>query len=297
MGQYLSKNRTARAMSELFNTPVSEGTVGAAAAAAGGNLHGFMGQVAERIVGAEVAHFDETGFRAAGTLHWLHSASTGLFTHLSCHRKRGREAMNAAAIVPNFTGVAVHDAWAPYDSYDQLTHQLCTAHVLRELIAVTDFHAATTGDADTESWCWAQRIIDALLLLQRQAATGPIDPAVLAQQRQLIERAARIGATSSPPGKVGNKHRALARRIHRRQGDYLRFTTNPIVPPDNNAAEREIRMAKIRQKVSGGMRTLTGARHFASLRSYIATTHKHGIGALDALTHLAAGQPWIPQGT
>jgi len=164
-------------------------------------------------------------------------------------------------------------------------------------IAVTDFHTAAHGQADTESWCWAQQVIDALLTLQRRVAAGPLDPTLLAEQRVLIDHAARIGIHSSPPGKVDAKHRALARRIHRRLDDYLRFTTNPAVPADNNAAEREIRMAKIRQKISGGMRTLTGAQHFASLRSYIATTHKHGIDTLAALTQLAKGQPWLPQGT
>jgi len=240
------------------------------------------------IAAADVAHFDETGLRAEAKLYWLHSASTELFTHLSAYANRGREGMDAAGIVPHFTGVAVHDAWAPYDCYDQLSHQLCTSHVLRELIAVTD----------TESWCWAQQVIDALLTLQRRAAAGPLDPTLLAEQRVLIDHAARIGSQNSPPGKVGAKRRALARRIHRRLNDYyLRFTTNPAVPADNNAAEREIRMAKIRQKISGGMRTLTGAQHFASLRSYIATTHKHGIDTLTALTQLPNGQPWLPQGT
>jgi len=170
---------------------------------------------------------------------------------------------------------------------------LCNAHLLRELIAVTDHHAAT---ADPASWCWAQQVIDALLAINTLTDTGPvpIDPTVLARNRTLIAHAALIAASASEPGKVAQKHRALARRIHRRLDDYLRFASNPIVPFDNNAAEREIRMAKLRQKISGGMRTLTGAQHFAALRSYIATTHKHGLGALDALTMLTTGNTWLP---
>lgn len=154
MGQYLSKNRTATAMAELFNTPVSEGTVGSATARAATDLDAFGIAVADRIAAADVAYFDETGFRAAGKLHWLHSASTAMFSAITCH-------------------------------------------------------------------------------------------------------------------KVGDKHRALARRLIARIEDYLRFATDPAVPWDNNAAEREIRMPKLRQKVSGGMRTLTGAQHFAALRSYV----------------------------
>src|SRR5665647_3162539 len=117
------------------------------------------------------------------------------------------------------------------------------------------------------------------------------------RRRELLVHAARIGATTPTPGPVGAKHRALARRIDRRIEDYLRFATDPRAPWDNNAAEREIRMAKLRQKISGGMRTLTGAQHFAALRSYLATTAKHGINGLDALTQLTTGNPWQPQMT
>ncbi|GAA4803672.1 hypothetical protein GCM10023353_02500 [Tomitella cavernea] len=108
-----------------------------------------------------------------------------------------------------------------------------------------------------------------------------------------MTHAARIGATESPPGTVGAKHRALARRITSRIDDYLRFAVDPQTPFDNNPAEREIRMAKLRQKVSGGMRTFIGAEHFAALRSYLATTAKHGIDGRDALTRLTSGDPWL----
>lgn len=295
MGQYLSKQRTAQALGELFNTPVSEGTVSAATARAAADLDGFCAAVRERIAAAAVAHFDETGLRADGRLHWLHSASTPRYTLITCHRRRGREAMDAAGVLPGFTGVAVHDAWAPYDTYPQLTHALCNAHLLRELVAVTEFHRYR---AELGSGCWAGRVIDNLLALKTLADTAvPVDPDRLAHHRTQIVDAARVGATESPPGTLGAKHRALARRITTRIGDYLRFAADPHTPFDNNPAEREIRMAKLRQKVSGGMRTLTGAEHFAALRSYLATTAKHGIDGLDALIRLTTGTPWIPQGT
>ncbi len=248
----------------------------------------------KKIAGADVAHFDETGFRADGKLHWLHSASTTMFTMITCHRRRGREAMNAAGILPEFTGIAVHDAWAPYDTYPQVTHALCNAHLLRELIAVTDHHARSP---DPTSWCWAAQVIDNLLAIKTMTEDGPLDPGRLAAHRELLVHAARIGAATPGPGPVGAKHRALARRIDHRIADYLRFATDPRSPWDNNAAEREIRMAKLRQKISGGMRTLTGAQHFAALRSYLATTAKHGIDGLDALTQLTTGNPWHPQTT
>jgi len=202
--------------------------------------------------------------------------------------------MNAAGILPNFTGIAVHDAWAPYDTYPQITHALCNAHALRELIAVTDHHGKSV---DPKSWCWAEQVIDNLLAIKTMTEDGTSDPDHLAACRELLMHATCIGTAMPTPGPVGAKHRALARRITNRIEDYLRFATDPRAPWDNNAAEREIRMAKLRQKVSGGMRTLTGAQHFAALRSYLATTAKHGIDGLEALIQLTTRNPWLPEST
>ncbi|MGH6630328.1 MAG: IS66 family transposase, partial [Burkholderiales bacterium] len=130
------------------------------------------------------------------------------------------------------------------------------------------------------------------------AGTEP-DPTALAKHIRAIRNAATIGAddhaNDTRLGKrLANKHRALARRIRDRHGDYLAFATDPAIPFDNNAAEREIRMPKLRQKVSGCMRTLTGARRFAKLRSYLNTTKKHGINPIQALSRLTEGNPWMP---
>jgi transposase len=121
------------------------------------------------------------------------------------------------------------------------------------------------------------------------------NPAAPAEHTRLIRDAAVIAANDrTDQTEIGNKHRALARRIRDRHANYLAFATDPAAPWDNNAAEREIRMVKIRQKVSGCLRTLTGAHHFAAIRSYTATTAKHGLNLYDALTQLATGNPWLP---
>jgi len=124
-----------------------------------------------------------------------------------------------------------------------------------------------------------------------------IDETLLIDQTRLIRDAALIATAHTPTNKTEQKHRALARRLHKRLPDYQRFTTDLTVPADNNAAERENRMAKIRQKISGCMRTLKGATDFAALRSYTATSTKHGIGMLDALTALTSQNPWQPATT
>lgn len=296
IGQFLSKARTAQAMAELFGLPVSAGTVASVTARAGADLAPFLAAVREQVAAAPVANFDETGLRVEGRLHWLHSASTSMFSLLHVHRRRGREAMLAGGVLEAFTGIAVHDAWAAYDTFTDATHVLCGAHLLRELQAVIDTTAAT---GDPSSWCWARQVTDSLLAMKACTETAHAagcnpSPTVLAQHTRRMRDAATIAATNTEPGKLAAKHRALARRIRDRLGAYLAFTTNPNIPFDNNAAEREIRMVKIRQKVSGCMRTLTGAQQFAAIRSYTATTRKHDIGLYDALISLANGTPWLP---
>lgn len=296
MGQFLSKKRTAQAMAELFGTPVSEGTVAAATRRASDGLTGFLELVRGGIAEAPVAHFDETGFRVEGKLHWVHSASTGKYSLITVHRRRGTKGMDHAGVLPGFTGVAVHDAWGPYDTYTQVTHALCNSHLLRELQAVADLAPA---DA---SWCWATQVADALLELKKLAEAAieadrpEIDAVPAAEQTHLLRCAVRLGIRQNQArtSKTMAKHHALARRILDRQDDYLRFSTDFRVPFDNNAAEREIRMVKLRQKVSGCARTLTGARVFTAIRSYLATAAKHGITYIHALVQLAEGKPWLP---
>jgi transposase len=292
MGQFLSKKRTAQAISELFGIPVSDGTVAAVTSRAAGDLTEFLAQVNARLKASLVVHFDETGLRCEGRNHWLHSASTPRYSRLFFHPRRGVEAMNAMGVLPGFTGTAVHDAWAAYDTYTAAHHALCNSHLLRELQAVTDHHATTDTPA---AWCWADQISRALLALHHAAAANPEQPVnadTIAQHTMLI-RHAQLAATH-PAGAIGRKHRALARRITKRETDYLKFAHNPAIPFTNNPAEQEIRMTKIRQKVSGTMRTRKGAENFADLRSYLQTTAKHGIQALAALTQLTSRNPWLP---
>jgi transposase len=302
LGQHLPVARTAALLAELFGTPMSVGTVAAWTSRAAAGLEPFTAAARRALGGAELVHLDETGLRVAGRLHWLHVASSARFTGLFCHRRRGKEAIDAAGVLPGFTGIAVHDAFTSYSRYPTATHALCNAHLLRELIAVVDHHDAhPPSGADTPAgWCWAAQVIDALLALKAITGTGALPgPDVLATSRRLIVSAALIGASAQggPPGAVGRRHRALARRIRRRLDEYLRFASDLRVPFDNNLAERDIRMAKIKQKVSGCLRTLAGAQDFAAMRSYLSTAAKHGRRPFDVLTELTSGNVWIPETT
>jgi transposase len=189
VGQFLSKKRTAAALAELFGTPISEGTVGAMTTRAADGLDDFLDLVTQRITEAEVAGFDETGLHVAGKLHWVHCARTSNYTLITCHRKRGREGINDAGVLGRFCGVAGHDAWAPSDTYIDIEHQLCCAHALRELAAVTD-------TAAPDDWSWADQAADALVTMQKlvpetiATTAGAVDPDALTEQLRRYRSAA-----------------------------------------------------------------------------------------------------------
>jgi len=296
VGQFLSKKRTAAALAELFDTPISDATVATIARRSAGDLDGFLTEIGDRIAEAEVAGFDETGLRVAGKLHGVHCARTDRYTLITCHPRRGRDGINAAGVLGRFGGVAVHDAWAPYDTYLDVEHQLCCAHALRELTAVTE---TAPTDAD---WCWATQAANALIDLQKlvvEAITTDaerLDPDMLDKHTRLYRSAVQIGITTTAARTttVMRKHNALARRLRDRRDDYLRFTSDWRIPPDNNGSERDIRMIKLRQKISGCLRTLTGAEQFCAIRSYLSTAAKHGQNLFDTLVMLAEGRPWTP---
>jgi hypothetical protein len=251
-----------------------------------------------QLTASDVVGFDETGLRVAGRLHWVHCARTDKYTLVTCHPKRGRKGIDDLGVLPGFAGVAIHDAWAPYDTYPNCEHQLCCAHVLRELQAVCD-------SAPSDERCWAAQAADALVSMQTlvsdaiDAHRDTVDEAALAEQIHHYRSAALIGIdqTTTRSDTLMKKRNALARRLINRQDDYLRFTHDWRVAPDNNGSERDIRMIKLRQKVSGGLRTLTGAQQFCAIRSYLSTAAKHGMHFFDALVMLTNGHPWMPATT
>ena len=295
-GQFLSRGRACQAMADLFGCAPSPGAVASMTRKIAGAVAPAAEAVRCALAGAGVAHFDETGFRVAGRLAWVHSASSGKFVLVTVHAKRGKDGMDAAGVLPAFGGIACHDAWAPYDCYDGAAgHALCCAHVLRELTAVTE----TGTDSDV---IWAGQAIDALLALKKAAdaarAQGPgvISAETLEEHAGWFRQAAAAGTALNAARRTAlqRKRHALASRLAAREEDYLRFARDLRVPFDNNPAEQVIRMAKLRIKVSGCMRSMAGAEAFCAIRSYLATASRHGISWLDALTRAAGGRPWIP---
>jgi transposase len=222
----------------------------------------------------------------------VHSASTDTLTRYTVHARRGCEAIDDAGVLPDFTGVAVHDGWAPYRNYEGADHGLCNIHHLRELEA-----AAERG----HSWPLAMSclLLDTKDLVERARAAGADRLGVDALSDLADSYTTVLGmghdehqATTARRGKAHN----LLLRLERYQPDVLRFAHDFRVPFGNNQAEQDIRMVKLQQKISGCWRTDHGAERFLQIRSYISTARKHGHDTLDVLGQLTAGYPWLPHG-
>jgi transposase len=235
----------------------------------------------------------------AGRLHWVHSASTPLLSWFTVHPKRGVVAMDAAGVLPGFGGVAVHDGWSPYWRYQGASHALCAAHLLRELEAA----------AELPGQGWAAELGEWFTIASAQAAsardTGAdrLAATILAGLQDRYDRILAKGraANPPPPRPPGRRRRprrspavCLLDRLEVHRDEVCRFLEDLRVPPTNNLAERDIRMVKLQQKISGCWRTLDGAQAFLTVRSYVATAHKHGINPLIALRRLFEGDPWMP---
>ncbi len=285
--QLLPMERTVQLFEDLYGIKLSAGTVQASIGQAARRLAPAHERIAQALIAQPVVHFDETGQRAAARLRWLHVASTEALTWYYTHDKRGQLAMDDAGILRQFEGVAVHDGWASYRGY-ACTHALCNAHHLRELIYLEE----------TTHQSWARKMIEFLREAKKQAdaatrAHRPVNRKRLAHLRRRYGTILTEGERDNPPAAQRPRRRGrikqspavnLLVRLRQHANDVLRFLADSRVPFDNNQAERDIRMPKLKQKTSGCFRTVAGADSFAIIRSYLATLRKRGCNVFDALT-------------
>jgi transposase len=296
--QLLSYERAAETLDDLFGVCPSEGTLASAQQSAYITLEPVEQAIGAALQQAEVVHVDETGQRVAGRTEWVHVISTALLTFYAHHAKRGREAIEAIGLLIGCAGRRVHDAWAPYLNLPGW-YALCNAHLLRELIGLHE----DTGQA------WAQKLIK--LLLSMKAAVAVAQAAgqaeLPAKQRAGFEaaytRLLKEGLLANPPspptGQRGRPKQTPARnlldRLVTHRAAILAFLHDFRVPFDNNQAERDLRMLKVKSKVSGCFRSPHGADQFCRIRGYISTLRKQGYSVLDGLTSVFAGQPFMPR--
>jgi len=293
----VSVNRTHEILAGVFGIPLSTGTISATVGNCADQVTEVVERIRQKLTASELIHNDETGTRVDGKTFWVHNASNAAYTHLSISAKRGQEGMDSGGVLPEFAGITVHDCWAPYWKYPRVTHALCCAHLLRELVGVEENHPEQGWATDFKR-----------LLLEMKAAkeraielgNGQLSDEQLQAFNQRYDEILKLAYRENPLPETGSPKRgrkkkgktlALIERLDAHKASVCLFVYNFAVPFDNNQAERDLRMIKTKSKVSGCFRSIDGARDYFKIMSYVGSAKKQGVHAYEAIRLAVSGTP------
>ncbi len=295
----VSISRTHEILSSVFNIPLATGTIKNMVTRCAESLNDAYERIRLKMIMLGLIHCDETGSRVDGKTCWVHVASDQDYTYLTINQKRGQIGMDAADVLPHARGIIVHDCWGSYWKYQDVTHAICCTHLLRELNGVIENHPEQT---------WASRFKKLLLDMKKVR-----DKALLSDKDEVscyyrnkfdMEYDAIIKTAyeenpfpETPAKKRGCKKKSkvlnLICRLDNYKASVCLFIKNLCVPFDNNQAERDLRMVKVKTKVSGCFRSKEGAQEYLTIMSYIGSARKHGINAFTAICEALNGNPDI----
>ena len=297
--QLVPYERACEVLEDLLGSPMSVGTLQALVERCAEQLAPVEQQIKVALSRAEVLHQDETGLYVASKRHWLHVSATEHLTHYAVHPKRGKAALDAIGILADFGGVSVHDGWGSYWQY-RCQHALCNVHHLRDL----------TFLEEEQQQAWASEMKELLLDIKAAVAQTRAEGRSRLHPLEVADWKARYGALltegyqANPPdpppetSRRGRRKQSAARnlldRLSKHQEAVLLFLDNFAVPFDNSLAERDIRMVKVQQKISGCFRSPAGAQAFCRIRGYLSTVRKQGLAVLAALEQALVGHPVSP---
>jgi len=281
--QLIPLERTIELFKDLFNIHLSEGTIVNMTTRCSDNLSGFMEMVKQKLITAKIMHNDETGINIRGILHWLHTAGNKDYTYLFPHKKRGQVAFDEIGILPKFTGVSIHDFWKPYEKYN-CAHAYCNAHLIREL----------TFAHENMKQKWASKMISIIFNIKEKVDLSEehfLNEDLISEFVRKYDKIIKQGYKANPlPEKTGKRGRpkkgkalCLIERMDSHREEILRFMKEKDVPFDNNLAERDLRMVKVRQKISGTFRNINRVEDYCRIRSYISTMKKQKKDVFTAL--------------
>lgn len=293
IGQMVALNRVQKQISAMIGSVIAEASLLKFIWRLNQSLESWEANAIEKILQAPTIHVDETSFRVEKKNHWIHVYSSGGITLKLLHRKRGKEAIVDLNIIPRYSGVIIHDCWASYLSYDHCGHGLCGSHLLRELTFIVD----------SNGYRWARNMKKLLLEICRKVAGRKKKCLTASEYANLQKRYRNIITRGSkelpdippkPKSKRGKMAKSDAHNLWERFQKYetaiLLFAKEPHVPFTNNRAERDLRMAKVKQKVSGCFRREHYARAYCRISSYLQTMANQGINPLVAIQMALVGE-------
>ena len=295
----VSINRTHEILSSVFDIPLATGTIKNMVTRCAESLKDTYERIRLKMTILGLVHCDETGSRVDGKTCWVHVASDQDYTYLTISQKRGQIGMDAADVLPHVRGIIVHDCWGSYWKYQDVTHAICCAHLLRELNGVIENHPEQT---------WAVRFKKLLLDMKKvrdKALLSEEDEVSYYHRHKFDKEYDAIIKTAyeenplpeTPAKKRGRKKKSKVLNLICRLDNYKEsvclFLKNLCVPFDNNQAERDLRMVKVKTKVSGCFRSEEGAQEYLTIMSYIGSASKHGINAFTAIREALNGNPDI----
>ena len=287
--------RVSQLFEDLFGISLSPGTCINMDRRLYKNLEVFEKNLKVHLLANKVLHLDETGVRCDKKLHWIHVTSSETATFFGLHAKRGSEAIDDIGILPLYRGSVIHDHWHCYFSYQQVKHGLCNVHHLRELKFIYEEEKSPWAKEMTELLVKGKEIADKTRAEGKEAIIAE-DIALIEQEYiHLILKAGHVyvdaSKTENPPDGVGKTGFNLLRRLLKKKDEVLYFMRDLVIPFSNNLAEQDLRMEKVKQKISGCFRTFTGGAISCRVRSYISTARKQGWNIIEALTEAVAGSP------
>lgn len=300
--QLIPYARVEESLESLYGVSLCEGTLFNSNQKVYEVLEETEEQIKSALKKQSVLHVDESGIRIEGHLHWLHSASTAQLTHYEHHKKRGQIAMDAIDILPNYRGILVHDHLKAYLRYTDCLHGLCNAHHLRELIFLLEKSQLEWAGEMVRLLVTINRSVDRAKSREQTSLSPKLQQLFTQRYDAIVKRGMdhdvmlqSVNPLPSKPKKRGRPKQSKAKNLLDRLEGYktetLRFMTDFRVPFDNNQAERDIRMCKLKQKISGTFRSQQGGRMFFRIRSYLSSARKQGHNMLTALTVCFQGEP------
>ncbi|WP_239237275.1 IS66 family transposase, partial [Candidatus Nitrotoga sp. BS] len=286
VGQMVALNRVQKLVKSMIDVVIAEATLLKFILRLHHALATWEYQATEWILNAPAINVDETSFRVDLNNHWIHVYSSGDITLKFLHQRRGKAAIEAINIIPRYGGVIIHDCWASYLSYPGCGHALCGSHLLRELTFIVDAH----------DYAWARnmkRLLQETCKKVSKCTEKRLVNKELANLQQRYRNILTRGEKELPviPSRPSGKRGKLAKsdahnlweRLKKYEGAVLLFAKDPHVSFTNNRAERDLRMAKVKQKISGCFRSSEYAHAYCRISSYLQSMANKGYNPLVAI--------------